>query len=94
VRYRDIQHLLAFVLLAGMFVTPIVYPFELVPEAYQPFYAINPMVGVLELYRWTLFGDMTAPLAVLAIPLVTGAIATVTGALYYRRAERTFADVV
>jgi lipopolysaccharide transport system permease protein len=94
VRYRDIQHLLAFVLLAGMFVTPIVYPFDLVPEAYQPFYALNPMVGVLELYRWTLFGELTASAAVLAIPLVTGGIAIVTGALYYRRAERTFADVI
>ena len=94
VRYRDVQHLLAFILLAGMFVTPIVYPFDLVPEAYQPLYALNPLVGVLELYRWTLFGEMTAPLAVLAIPLVTGVVAIVTGALYYRRAERTFADVV
>jgi len=94
VRYRDIQHLLAFILLAGMFVTPIVYPFDLIPTAYQPLYALNPMVGVLELYRWSLFGEMTASPAVLAIPIVTGAVAIITGALYYRRAERTFADVI
>jgi lipopolysaccharide transport system permease protein len=94
VRYRDIQHLLAFILLAGMFVTPIVYPFDLVPEAYQPLYALNPMVGVLELYRWSLFGELSASAGVLAIPLVTGALATITSALYYRRAERTFADVI
>jgi lipopolysaccharide transport system permease protein len=94
VRYRDIQHLLAFILLAGMFATPIVYPFDLVPDAYQPLYALNPMVGVLEVYRWALFGELTAPLAVLAIPLITGAIAIVTGALYYHRAEHTFADVI
>ncbi|MEA2493667.1 MAG: lipopolysaccharide transport system permease protein [Thermoleophilaceae bacterium] len=94
VRYRDIQHLLAFILLAGMFVTPIVYPFQLVPAAYQPLYALNPMVGVIELYRWALFGDLTVGVGVLAIPLVTGTIATITGAFYYRRAERTFADVI
>jgi lipopolysaccharide transport system permease protein len=94
VRYRDIQHLLAFILLAGMFATPIVYPFELVPDAYQALYALNPMVGVLEVYRWALFGELTAPLAVLAIPLVTGVIAMVSGALYYHHAERTFADVI
>jgi lipopolysaccharide transport system permease protein len=94
VRYRVIQHLLAFILLAGMFVTPIVYPFDLVPTAYQPVYALNPAVGVLELYRWSLFGHMSASAGVLAISLVTGAIGLVTGALYFRRAERTFADVI
>jgi lipopolysaccharide transport system permease protein len=94
VRYRDIQHLLAFVLLAGMFVTPIVYPFELVPDNLQAVYAINPLVGVLELFRWTLFGTLTAPLVVLAIPVAVSLIAIATGALYFRSAERTFADVI
>lgn len=94
VRYRDIQHLLAFLLLSGLFVTPIVYPFELVPEYLQPLYAINPMVGVIELFRWALFGSLTASVAVLAIPVVTSIVAVVTGALYFRHGERTFADVI
>jgi lipopolysaccharide transport system permease protein len=94
VRYRDIQQLLAFILLAGMFVTPIVYPFELVPDNLQAVYAINPLVGVLELYRWALFGELTAPLGVLVIPIVVDVIAIVTGTLYFRSSERTFADVI
>jgi lipopolysaccharide transport system permease protein len=94
VRYRDIQHLLAFLLLAGMFITPIVYPFELVPDNLQALYALNPVVGVLELFRWALFGSMTAPVGVLAITVVTGLILLITGALYFRSAERTFADVI
>jgi lipopolysaccharide transport system permease protein len=94
VRYRDIQHLLAFLLLAGMFITPIVYPFELVPENLQALYALNPVVGVLELFRWSLFGTMSAPWGVLAITVVTGLVLLLTGALYFRSAERTFADVI
>jgi lipopolysaccharide transport system permease protein len=94
VRYRDVKHLLAFLLLAGMFVTPVVYPFALVPEYLRPLYALNPMVGVLEFWRWALFGFVTASPIVLAIPVVTGTLAVVTGTLYFRSAERTFADVI
>jgi lipopolysaccharide transport system permease protein len=94
VRYRDIRHLLAFVLLAGMFVTPIVYPFELVPHGLQPLYALNPLVGVLELYRWALFGTLSASVTVLLIPFAVGIVTVVTGALYFRASEGTFADVI
>jgi lipopolysaccharide transport system permease protein len=94
VRYRDIRHVLSFLLLAGMFVTPIIYPFELVPDQLQPLYALNPMAGVLELYRWCLFGDLTAPPVVLLIPVATSLVLLTTGALYFRSAESTFADVI
>jgi lipopolysaccharide transport system permease protein len=94
VRYRDIRHVLSFLLLAGMFVTPIIYPFELVPDQLQPLYALNPMAGVLELYRWCLFGDLTAPLVVLLIPIATSIVLLATGVLYFRSAESTFADVI
>jgi lipopolysaccharide transport system permease protein len=94
VRYRDVQHLVPFLLLVGLFVTPIVYPFSLVPDYAQPFYAMNPMVGVLELYRWMLFGDLAAPWYALLVPFVVSAVALVGGALYFRAAERTFADVI
>jgi lipopolysaccharide transport system permease protein len=94
VRYRDVQHLVPFLLLVGLFVTPIVYPFSLVPEYAQPFYALNPMVGVLEIYRWMLFGDLAAPWYAVLVPFVVSAVALVGGALYFRAAERTFADVI
>ncbi len=55
VRYRDIRLAVPFLIMVGLFVTPIVYPFDSVPEAVQPFYAINPLVGVLETFRWMLF---------------------------------------
>ena len=56
VRYRDIHHVVPFLILVGLFISPITYPFSLVPDNLQPLYALNPVVGMLELYRWTLFG--------------------------------------
>jgi lipopolysaccharide transport system permease protein len=94
IRYRDIRHLVPFLLLLGMFVTPIVYPFALVPDAVQPFYALNPMVGILELYRWCLFGTLAAAAWIVMIPLATAAILIVTGLRFFRRAELSFADVI
>lgn len=92
VRYRDIQHIVPFLVLVGMFVTPVVYPFELVPHNLQPLYALNPTVGVLELWRWALFGEMTASAWIIAVPIVAAVVALVSGALVFSSAERTFAD--
>ena len=94
VRYRDIRLAVPFLIMVGLFVTPIVYPFDTVPESVQPIYALNPMVGVLEAYRWMLFPDADWPGALILIPLATAAILLVTGAWFFARSERTFADVI
>jgi lipopolysaccharide transport system permease protein len=94
VKYRDIRLLVPFLIQVGLFVTPIVYPFSLVPHGLRPFYALNPMVGVLEAYRWMLFPHASWPGAIILIPLGASVFLLVTGALYYRHAERDFADVV
>jgi len=93
VRYRDISVVVPFVLLVGLFITPIVYPFDLVPNELQPLYAINPMVGVLEGFRWSLLGA-DWPGFLLLIPVAVSAVLVLGGALYFRRAERSFADVI
>lgn len=94
VKYHDIHHVIPFLVLVGLFITPIVYPFELVPESVRPLYAVNPMVGVLETYRWMLFSESPWPGVVMVIPLITSIVLLVTGALYFQRAERGFADVI
>lgn len=94
VRYRDVAQLLPFLTLVGLFVTPIVYPFGLVPSYLRPVYALNPMVGVLEVYRWCLFGHMTAAWWIVLIPLATALLLFFSGLIYFRRAELTFADVI
>ncbi len=94
VRYRDIRLVVPFLIMVGLFVTPIVYPFDTVPESVQPIYALNPLVGVLEAYRWMLFPDADWPGALLLIPLASAVVLLVSGAWYFTRAERDFADVI
>jgi ABC-type polysaccharide/polyol phosphate export permease len=65
-----------------------------VPDSVQPIYALNPLVGVLEAYRWMLFPDADWPGWLLAIPFASAVILLVSGAYYFTRAERSFADVI
>lgn len=93
VKYRDIGQVVPFLTLMGLFITPIIYPFEQVPADLQPYYAINPMVGVLQAFRWAML-DTAWPGALMLIPLATSIVLLVTGLVYYRRAEQSFADYI
>ncbi|MGE0821959.1 MAG: ABC transporter permease [Candidatus Binatia bacterium] len=94
VQYRDVRHTVPFIAQFWMFATPIAYPSSLLAESWRTVYALNPMVGVIEGFRWALLGTATAPGAmILASALVAVAI-LVGGMLYFRRMEKTFADVV
>lgn len=93
VKYRDIGQVVPFLLLVGLFITPIIYPFEQVPANLQPFYAINPMVGVLQAFRWAMLSTEW-PGLLLAIPVTTSIVLLVTGAVYFKRAESNFADYI
>ncbi len=94
VHYRDIDHLLPFMLQVWMYASPVVYPSSLIPERWQPLYFLNPMAGAVEGFRWAVTGHGQAP----GITLVPSAIAVLailaSGAIFFRRTERTFADVV
>lgn len=93
VRYRDVHQVVPFLVLLGLFVSPVTYPPTLVPEHLQPLYALNPVVGLLELYRWMLFGTPVSGVVVL-IGVAMSAAILVVGAAYFHRAESTFADVI
>jgi lipopolysaccharide transport system permease protein len=94
VQYRDFRYTIPFLAQFWMFVTPIAYPASLVPLAYRPFYGLNPMVGVVEGFRWALL-DTDAPdwgLMAVSAAVVLGLL--LGGMFYFQRMERTFADVV
>jgi lipopolysaccharide transport system permease protein len=76
-----------------MFATPIAYPSSLLDEPWRTVYALNPMVGVVEGFRWALLGTNTAPGPVLIASAAVSVTLLVSGAFYYRRMERTFADI-
>jgi lipopolysaccharide transport system permease protein len=94
VRYRDIMHTLPFLIQVWMFATPIVYPLSLIPEQWRTFYSLNPMVGIIEGFRWSLVGTVEPDMRAITISLVLIALALFGGLLYFRKAERSFADVI
>jgi lipopolysaccharide transport system permease protein len=94
VRYRDVRYTIPFLTQIWMFGTPIAYPSSLVPEPWRPFYGLNPMVGVVEGFRWALLGTATRPGAMLIVSSLAALVLLVTGAMYFRYTEKTFADVV
>jgi lipopolysaccharide transport system permease protein len=94
VRYRDISAAIPFLILLGLFVSPITYPFHLVPHDLRTIYAINPLVGILETYRWMLFPSADWPGWIAFIPIVESGLLLVTGAAFFQRSESAFADVI
>lgn len=93
VRYRDVRYVVPFLTQLWLFVTPVVYPTSLLPERWRFLYSLNPMVGVVEGYRWALFGG-SSPRTLVAGSAIGALLLLCTGAAYFRRVERTFADHV
>jgi lipopolysaccharide transport system permease protein len=94
VRYRDIQHAVPFLIQIWLFATPIAYPSSLLSGALRTLYSLNPLVGVVEGFRWVLLGTGDAPGVSLAVSTFAAAALLISGAYVFRRIERTFADVV
>jgi lipopolysaccharide transport system permease protein len=94
VQFRDVRHIIPFLIQIWLFATPIAYPSSLLSEPWRTLYGINPMVGVVEGFRWALLGTMTAPGPVVIVSSLVALGLLVSGAFYFRRMEKTFADVV
>jgi lipopolysaccharide transport system permease protein len=94
VRYRDVMHTLPFVTQVWMFATPIVYPLSMIPQKWQALYSINPMVGIIEGFRWSLLGTGQPHMLSIGISLAVITLALIGGSVYFRKMERSFADVI
>lgn len=94
VRFRDVMHTLPFVLQIWMYATPIVYPFSMVPDEWKTLYALNPTVGLIEGFRWALLGHGTLDVTALLLSAGVISAALFGGLVWFRRAERTFADII
>jgi lipopolysaccharide transport system permease protein len=94
VQFRDVRYAVPFLVQAWMFASPIAYPSSLLDEPWRTLYGINPMVGVVEGFRWALLGTETAPGPIIAVSSVAAIGLLISGAFYFRRMEKTFADVV
>jgi len=94
VLFRDVRYTVPFLTQFWLFATPIAYPSSMLSEPWRTIYGINPMVGVVEGFRWSLLGTNAAPGAVAVVSGVVALGLLVSGAYYFRRMERTFADLV
>jgi len=93
-RWRDVQHLVPYLLQLGMFITPVIYAVELVPEPFQLILALNPMTGVVEGFRWALLGKPFDGWGMLLAGFLLSLCILLSGMIYFRRIERTLADIV
>lgn len=94
VEYRDVRHAVPFVVQFWLFATPIAYPSTLLSEPWRTLYGLNPMAGVVEGFRWALLGTDTGPGAMIFVSCLMALAILIAGAFYFRRMEKTFADVV
>ena len=93
IQYRDVRHIVPFIVQIWMYISPVVYPMSLVPERYRTLYALNPMAGIIQTFRVVLLRTGEIPWGTLGISTIVGLSLFLSGTLYYRRTEHLFADV-
>jgi lipopolysaccharide transport system permease protein len=94
VKYRDIKYVIPFGIQMWLFITPIIYPTSIVPEQYQWLMALNPLSGLIEAFRYSLVSTLSVHWDVVGISFATTAGLFVAAVIFFRRTERTFADII
>jgi lipopolysaccharide transport system permease protein len=94
VEYRDVRYIVPFITQFWLFATPVAYPSTLLSEPWRTLYAVNPMVGVVEGFRWALLSTNTGPGPMILVSSLMALLILISGAFYFRRMEKNFADVV
>ena len=95
VRYRDFRYLIPFLMQIGLFISPVGFSSSVVPDQWRLLYSLNPMVGVIDGFRWSLVGGhVQLYLPGFALSMLLIAVLLLSGIAYFRRTERTFADVI
>ena len=94
VRFRDVKHTVPFMLQIWMYASPVVYAFAMIPDRWKGIYALNPMVGAIEGFRWAVLGQGRPDLVAMAIGAGIFALLLAGGLVFFKRAERSFADLI
>ncbi len=95
VKYRDFRFVVPFIVQFGLYISPVAFSSRIVPEKWRLLYSVNPMVGVIEGFRWAILGkgvQVSWPSIFLSVGVVAAMLAS--GIWYFRRTERTFADII
>ena len=94
VRFRDIKHTLPFLTQIWMYASPVVFPTSIVPERWRFLYSLNPMVGVIEGFRWAVLGKASPDFRAMGLSTLIVLLSLVVGLFYFRKMERSFADII
>ncbi len=94
VRFRDVKHTIPFIMQVWMYASPIVYPLSIVPEQYRALYSLNPMVGVIEGFRWAVLDHPQPDMFAIGVSLSMIVVALLTGVVFFKKMERSFADLI
>ena len=95
VRYRDFRYVVPFLIQLGLFISPVGFSSSIIPEQWRLVYSLNPMVGVIDAFRWSVLGGQTPPYVPgMVLSIATTVLLLVSGIWYFRRTERSFADVI
>jgi lipopolysaccharide transport system permease protein len=93
-KYRDIKHVTPFMMQVWMFISPVVFPTSIVPEKFKFIFMLNPLVGIIEGFRWALLRNTPFPADMLLFSTIVSFILFITGVLYFKQMERFFADII
>ena len=94
VQYRDVRYTIPLITQCWLFLSPVAYPSSIVPEPWRLLYGVNPMAGVVEGFRWALLGKADPPGTMLAVSVMVTVLLLISGLFYFRRMEKSFADMV
>ena len=95
VEYRDFRYIVPFMVQLGLYVSPVGFQSSVVPERFRTLYSLNPMVGIIDGFRWSVLGiDSSTLWPAMAIAVADIVVLVASGIWYFRRTERTFADVI
>lgn len=94
VKYRDVGHTIPFLIQAWMYASPIAYPVSMIPEKWRLFYSLNPMVGVIEGFRWSMLGSERPDFLIISVSAAVMTVLLIGGLLYFKRMEQDFADII
>lgn len=94
VKYRDFRYIVPFIVQFGMYISPVGFSSTIVPEQWRFLYSLNPMVGVIDGFRMSIIGETKLYIPGMVCSLVIVAVIFITGLIYFRKTERTFADVI
>lgn len=94
VRYRDVRYIIPFIVQLGLYLSPVGFRSDVVPEQWRMLYALNPIVGIIDGFRWSLLGNSTLNPVSILLSVVVTAVVLMLGISYFRRTERSFADLI